>query len=104
MYVIFFKFAANRAQASQWMAEHGRWIQEGIDSGVFLMAGSLDNAQGGAILAASVDRDSLMARVQRDPFVAHGVVSAELHGIAPSRIAPGLEELLSRTPASSAVT
>ena len=103
MYIIFLKFGPSRAQAGQWMAEHRQWIEQGIDDGVFLVAGSLDDAQGGAVLAASVDRNALLARVQQDPFVVHGVVVAEVHAIAPSRMAPGMAEFLgaARTPSAA---
>lgn len=96
MHIIFLKFGQNRAQAGQWMARHGQWIQQGIDDGVFLLAGSLENAQGGAILAVSVDKETLLARVQQDPFVIHGVVVAEVHTVSTSRTAPGMAELLGR--------
>lgn len=97
MHIIFLRFGHNRALAGQWMAGHGQWIQQGIDDGVFLVAGSLDNAQGGAILAASIEKDALLERVQKDPFVVHGVVVPEVQVIAPSRIAPGMAELLGRS-------
>lgn len=93
MYIVFLRFGPNRSQARQWMAEHNQWIQSGIEEGIFLMAGSLDDAQGGAVLAANVTREVLMTRVQNDPFVAHGVVTAEVHAITPSRVAPQLSEL-----------
>lgn len=99
MYFVFLKFGPNRSQAKQWMAEHMQWIQQGLDDGVFLMAGSLDDAQGGALLATGVDRPALLARLQADPFVAHGVVTAETHAVAPSRVAPGLSAWL-RQPAA----
>ena len=57
MHIIFLKFGPNRAQAGQWMAEHKRWMQQGIDDGSFLMTGSLDNAQGGAVLAAGMRQE-----------------------------------------------
>lgn len=93
MYIVFLRFGPNRSQAREWMAEHNQWIQSGIEDGVFLMAGSLDDAQGGAVLAANVTREVLMARVQDDPFVVHGVVTAEVNAITPSRVAPRLSEL-----------
>lgn len=101
MYIIFLKFGPNRAQAGQWMAEHMRWIQRGIDDGVILMAGSLDHAQGGIVLAANTERAQVQARVAQDPFVIHGVVTAEVHAVAPSRMAQGLERLLNDAEASS---
>lgn len=94
MYIVFLRFGANRAQASQWMAEHGHWIQQGIEDGVFLVAGSLENSQGGAILATNIEKDALFDRVQQDPFVIHGVVVAEIHPITPSRVSPEMAEIL----------
>lgn len=94
MYIVFLKFGPNRSQATQWMKEHGQWIQRGIDDGVFLMAGSLEEAQGGAVLAVNTTRAALMTRVRQDPFVVHGVVTVEVQAITPSRVAPGLSALL----------
>jgi len=93
MHIVFLPFGPQRAQAGQWMAQHNQWIQDGIAEGVFLMAGSLDNAQGGAVLAVRLTREELAARLQQDPFVAHGVVVPEIHGIAPSRMAEGFAAL-----------
>lgn len=94
MHIIFLRFGPNRSAAGQWMAEHVQWIQQGISDGVFLMAGSLDNAQGGVVLAANTDRTEVQDRVEQDPFVIHGVVTAEIHAVAPSRVAPGMVPLL----------
>lgn len=94
MYIIFLKFGPNRAQAGQWMDEHVRWIQQGIEDGAFLMAGSLDQAQGGVVLAANMERAELQKRIELDPFVIHEVVSAEIYAVAPSRMAHGMAALL----------
>lgn len=102
MHIIFLKFGPNRAQAGQWMAEHKRWMQQGIDDGSFLMTGSLDNAQGGAVLAANMDRDAIERRVAEDPFVIHQVVTADIHTVEPSLMAQGLAPLLDATHAPSA--
>ena len=102
MHIIFLKFGPNRAQAGQWMAEHKRWMQQGIDDGSFLMAGSLDNARGGAVLAANMDREAVQRRVDQDPFVVHQVVTAEIHTVAPSLMAHGLAPLLGGAHAPSA--
>lgn len=94
MYIIFLKFGPNRALAGEWMDEHLRWIQQGLDDGAFLMAGSLDRAHGGVVLAANMDQAEIQNRIGLDPFVIHGVVSAEIHTVAPSRMAPGMAALL----------
>jgi uncharacterized protein YciI len=90
MFMVLLKFGPGRAQAHQWMDEHKRWLQRGFDDGVFLLAGSLADAQGGAVLASRTDLDALTARVREDPFVVHGVVEADIHAITPSRVAPQL--------------
>ena len=102
MHIIFLKFGPNRAQAGQWLAEHKRWMQQGIDDGSFLMTGSLDNAQGGVVLAANMDREAVQRRVDQDPFVIHQVVTAEIHTVAPSLMAQGPAPLLGGAHAPSA--
>lgn len=102
MHIIFLKFGPHRSQAKHWMAEHVRWIQQGIDDGVFLMAGSLDDAQGGVVLAANAGREEIALRIAQDPFVVHGVVTAEVHAVTPSRLAQGLASLLAPAKAAAA--
>ena len=75
------------------MAGHKEWIEKGVSDGVFLLAGSLENAQGGALLVTRLNKDELAARVQEDPFVEHQVVVPEIISIAPSRMAEGLAAL-----------
>jgi uncharacterized protein YciI len=104
MYIIFLKFGPNRAQASDWMSEHMRWIQQGIDDGSFLMVGSLGDAGGGVVLTSNTDSEALLARVQKDPFVVHGVVTPELHAVTPSRMVAGMAELVDRTRSASVAT
>ncbi len=84
MFVVFLKFAANRGRAGQLMEGHKAWIKRGIDDGVFLVVGSLQPNQGGGIVAHGTSRAALEARVREDPFVADGVVSAEIFEIAPA--------------------
>jgi uncharacterized protein YciI len=79
------------------MPGHKQWIQEGVADGTFLLAGSLDNAQGGVVVAAGRDHNALRARVAQDPFVIHGVVSAEIHVVAPSLMSKDLASLMRRS-------
>lgn len=94
MYVVFLKFAANRADAPRHMDGHNAWIRQGFEDGVFLLAGSLVPGVGGAVLVRGEPREALEARVAADPFVKEGVVSAEIHQIAPGRTHEGLAALL----------
>ncbi|MBT0962419.1 YciI family protein [Denitromonas iodatirespirans] len=85
MFVVLLRFSDNKARAAELMAAHNAWIQQGIDDGVLLLVGSLKPAAGGALLAHGVSRADLDARVGLDPFVAAGVVRAEILEIAPNR-------------------
>ncbi|MCA1405769.1 hypothetical protein I6F26_06470 [Ensifer sp. IC3342] len=84
MFVITLRFA-DKTKAPQFMDGHNAWIKSGFDDGVFLLAGSLQPNGGGAILAHNVSLDAIEARVQDDPFVAEGIVSAEILAITPGR-------------------
>lgn len=85
MFIIALRFA-DKTKAPQFMDGHNTWINRGFDDGVFLLVGSLQPNAGGVILAHNVSPEEIETRVQHDPFVAEGVVSAEILAIAPGRI------------------
>ena len=86
MFIVFLKFSEKRTQAARFMEGHNAWIKRGFDSGLFLLAGSLQPNAGGTILVHTIARKDLEALVQEDPFVAMGIVSAEIHEITPGRV------------------
>lgn len=94
MHIVLLKFGPNRSQAAQWMSGHKEWIEKGINEGVFLLAGSLENAQGGALLAVKLSKSEVTALVREDPFVVHQVVEPEIISIAPSRMAQSMAALV----------
>ncbi|RVU36079.1 hypothetical protein EOI86_12665 [Hwanghaeella grinnelliae] len=85
MFVILLKFGANKAIAGDFMEAHKAWIKQGFDDGVFAMVGSLKPNLGGGLLAMGESREEIEARVQADPFVAEGIVEAEILEIDPAR-------------------
>ncbi|BDW94493.1 MULTISPECIES: YciI family protein [Thalassospira] len=94
MFAIFLKFAENRPKAPEFMDAHKAWIKQGFDDGVFLMVGSLQPNMGGAVLAHGVSRDEIETRVNEDPFVVEGIVSAEILEISPARADQRLDFLM----------
>ena len=94
MFIILLKFSDNKNQAGQYMAGHKEWIQRGFADGVFLMVGSLQPNQGGAILANDTTLEDLQNRVNDDPFVAENVVTADILGISPNQTDERLKFLL----------
>ena len=95
MFVVLLRFSGNKAQAGQHMDGHKAWIKRGFDDGVFLLVGSLQPNLGGGIVAYNTSLAELQERVNGDPFVAQGVVSAEILEITPSRADERLQMLLS---------
>jgi len=96
MFIVLLKFSSNKGRAGDWMAGHKQWLQRGFDDGVFLLAGSMQPNQGGAVLAHRTSLLALQERVHSDPFVVHDVVSAEVIEITPSRIDERLQSLLAQ--------
>lgn len=94
MFVVQLKFAERKSEAPKHMEGHNAWIRRGFDEGVFLMVGSLQPNAGGAILAHNVSRADLETRLADDPFVAEGVVMAEIVEISPARTDGRLSFLL----------
>ena len=86
MFVMFLKFAENRDRAAAHMDGHNAWLKRGFDEDVFLLAGSLQPKAGGGILAHNTTREALEVRAGEDPFVAEGIVTAEIHEITPGRV------------------
>lgn len=84
MFIVTLRFA-DKTKAPQFMDGHNAWIKRGFDDGVFLLVGGLQPNAGGAILAHNASRADVEARVQEDPFVAEGVVEADILEIAPGR-------------------
>jgi len=84
VFVVILRFA-DKSKAPRFMDGHNAWIRRGFDDGVFLLAGGIQPNVGGAILAHGTSLEALEARVREDPFVAEGVVGAEILGVSPAR-------------------
>ncbi|HET9446131.1 MAG TPA: hypothetical protein VFO35_07735 [Steroidobacteraceae bacterium] len=94
MFLVLLRFAAGKPRASELLPGHNEWIKRGFDEGVFLLTGSLRPSLGGAIVAHQVSLADLQSRINEDPFVAQGVVTAEILEIAASRADSRLSFLL----------
>lgn len=94
MYIVFLTFSKNKSAVGQHLADHKAWLQQGFDDGIFLLAGSIKPARGGAILAKNIALDDLESRLNNDPFVAEDVVTAEVIEVDPSKADERLSFLL----------
>lgn len=93
-FLVLLRFAAQRDKAKALIAGHNAWIQRGFDDGALLLTGSLQPGIGGVVLARTATRAELDERIADDPFVAEGVVIAEVLEVAPSRLDPRLAFLV----------
>lgn len=94
MFIIFLRFA-DKSRAVELMSAHNSWLQSGFDSGALLLSGSLNPGLGGSLIARFTDREAAETFVAKDPFVAEGVVTAEIAEISPNRADARLEFLIS---------
>lgn len=94
MFVVLLRFAENKTSAPALMERHNEWLSQGFADGVFVLAGSIRPAAGGAIIAHGIEEEELRLRVDADPFVAEGVVNAEVIEVAPGRVDERLAFLL----------
>lgn len=94
MFVILLKFSTNKDKAGQYMEGHNQWIKHGFNDGVFLLVGGLPSGAGGGLLAHNASLADIQQRVSQDPFVEHGIVTAEIIEIKPARVDERLQFLL----------
>lgn len=93
MFIVILRFGDHKQDAPKYMNDHNQWISDGFESGAFQLVGSIVPPGGGVLLVRGT-RDEVEARVAQDPFVAHGVVTAEIVEVNVGRHSPGLECLL----------
>src|SRR5688572_14269865 len=86
MHVILLRFAGAKDKAAAFMDAHKAWIDRGFEEGAFVFVGTLQPGLGGVLIAPSQTREAIEARLTDDPFVAEGVVTAEILDIAPARV------------------
>ncbi len=94
MFVVLLRFSDNKSAAGEHMDGHKAWIKNGMQDDVFLVVGSLQPNQGGAIVAHNTSLEDLQTRVNADPFVAENVVTAEILEITPNQADERLNFLL----------
>ncbi len=94
MFIVFLKFAQNKAKAGEYVQGHNEWIQRRFHDGVFLLVGSLLPDLGGSLLAHNTTLSELQDRVNDDPFVTQRIVNAEIFEIEPKKADQRLSFLL----------
>ena len=86
MFIVLLSFGANKHLANEFIESHKVWIKQGLSDKVFLLVGSKQPIAGGCILAAGESLEALQERVACDPFVAQGIVTAEIIHVTPHQL------------------
>lgn len=94
MFIILLKFSKNRDLAGKFMEGHMKWLNQGFDEGVFLLAGSLKPNLGGAIIAKNSSIELIQNRINQDPFIIENIVESEILEINPSKMDDRFTDLL----------
>jgi uncharacterized protein YciI len=84
----------HRAAAASHLDGHRAWLRDGLQRGLVLLAGGLDDEAGGALLVRADDPQALRAFIDADPFVVHRVVEASIAPMTPALAAPPLAWIL----------
>lgn len=95
MFIVHLTFSAQKSRARELMSEHEAWIARGFQAGIFALVGSLEPRRGGVVVAHGIGRDELDRTLAEDPFVAHGVVEAEVFEVTPAKTDPRLAFMVS---------
>ena len=93
VFVVTLRFTEQRHRAPALMDAHNAWLQRGFADGVFVLAGSLPDKGGGALVATAATAEELQRRIDEDPFVSEGVVAPAILAFSPHRADPRLSFL-----------
>ncbi len=93
-------YTGTEADAAPFVAAHVEYLQRHHADGTFLVSGqTVPSAEGGAIVARGVDRETIEVIAARDPFVVAGVAQYSITTVAAGRVHLGLAAVLA--PAST---
>ncbi|MEV6259582.1 YciI family protein [Streptomyces sp. NPDC051784] len=73
-FVVEFEYTVDRAGREHLHAAHTDYLRTLTDRGVLLLAGPLQDANGGLLVYAAEDRDRLQDVLDAEPYVVGGIV------------------------------
>ncbi|MDN3352141.1 YciI family protein [Actinomadura sp. DC4] len=95
LHLLSLRYTAGERAAMPFVAAHVEFLERHHRDGTFLVSGQTVPAdQGGAIVAAGIDRAAAERVVAEDPFVVAGVAAYTITTIDPGRVHPALGDLL----------
>jgi uncharacterized protein YciI len=99
LHLLSLRYTTSERDAAPFVAAHVGFLERHHRDGTFLVSGqTVPSDQGGAIVAAVIDRATTERIAAEDPFVVAGVAAYTIVTIAPARTHPALAALLRGTP------
>jgi uncharacterized protein YciI len=91
LHLLSLRYTASEREAGPFVAAHIEFLERHHRDGTFLVSGqTVPSAQGGAIVAAGIDRDAVERITAEDPFVVAGVAAYTITTVDPARTHPAL--------------
>ncbi|WP_394515284.1 YciI family protein [Pantoea sp. SGAir0215] len=86
LYIVTLSYRGAAAEREKHSAGHKSWLVEHIKTGEVVLAGPLENQQGGVVLFPASDEQAVRDRLTEDPFVALGLVDVAVTGVHPALV------------------
>lgn len=100
LHLLSLRYTGSEQEAAPYVAAHVAFLERHHRDGTFLVSGqTVPPSEGGAIVAAGVDRGTAERLTAQDPFVVAGVAAYTITTIAPGRVHPALADVLAADPA-----
>lgn len=94
MFVIIISYVKAIEAIDALIPAHREFLDRGYAEGIFICSGARSPRFGGVILAKEKDRDTLLKRMQQDPFYVHGVAEYQIIEFNPSKFSPEFAKIL----------
>src|SRR5690348_16124064 len=99
LHLLSLRYTASEREAEPYVPAHVAFLERHLGDGTFLVSGqTVPPSEGGAIVAAGVDREAAERLTAEDPFVVAGVAAYTITTIDPGRVHPALAAVLGVDP------
>lgn len=86
MFIVLLSYVKPLEEVSRFLDSHRAWVQRGFEDGAFVLAGRQLPIIGGVLIALGSNRRALEDRIKQDPFILHGVATAQIIEFKPSKL------------------
>lgn len=85
MFIVSLNYKKDLSEVEKWIPLHVQFLEKYYASKNFIFSGRKNPRTGGVILVRGVDRQTLTAIIQQDPFYQHEIADYEITEIIPTK-------------------